>query len=413
MEYSLIIFVIIFLLVIIEIIIRQTVLVVNKKFQWLIIQKDEIPTLSIELKKFLEHGYDKELGWVRKPNTEHMEVGKYGQTKWTINEKGCRTNPNFDENKSNISCYGDSFTFSRQVNDDETWEHFLSEMLDTNVQNFGVGNYGIDQALLRMKREFEKNKTPIVILSVVPDTISRINSIWKHYSEYGNTFGFKPRFIMENENIKLIKNFIDNEKKFQEYKKYLPEIKKLDYFYERKFVKEKIYFPYLLTILKNFSRNFGIIFWILTINLLKKMNRDISTIEWKPMQIIMRINLKWRVKMFEKKQHKKLLKEIVRDYVKFAKAQNFKPILILLPQKDDILFIKKNYNFYKDFLKDIEKSSGLYHIDVTNDLLNEPDLDCLYSDDNEYGGHYSKEGNKKIAEIINKKIMELDLNLEN
>ncbi len=413
MEYSLIIFVIIFLLVIIEIIIRQTVLVVNKKFQWLIIQKDEITTLSIELKKFLEHGYDKELGWVRKPNTEHMEVGKYGQTKWTINEKGCRTNPNFDENKSNISCYGDSFTFSRQVNDDETWEHFLSEMLDTNVQNFGVGNYGIDQALLRMKREFEKNKTPIVILSVVPDTISRINSIWKHYSEYGNTFGFKPRFIMENENIKLIKNFIDNEKKFQEYKKYLPEIKKLDYFYERKFVKEKIYFPYLLTILKNFSRNFGIIFWILTINLLKKMNRDISTIEWKPMQIIMRINLKWRVKMFEKKQHKKLLKEIVRDYVKFAKAQNFKPILILLPQKDDILFIKKNYNFYKDFLKDIEKSSGLYHIDVTNDLLNEPDLDCLYSDDNEYGGHYSKEGNKKIAEIINKKIMELDLNLEN
>ena len=413
MEYSLIIFVIIFLLVIIEIIIRQTVLVVNKKFQWLIIQKDEIPTLSIELKKFLEHGYDKELGWVRKPNTEHMEVGKYGQTKWTINEKGCRTNPNFDENKSNISCYGDSFTFSRQVNDDETWEHFLSEMLDTNVQNFGVGNYGIDQALLRMKREFEKNKTPIVILSVVPDTISRINSIWKHYSEYGNTFGFKPRFIMENENIKLIKNFIDNEKKFQEYKKYLPEIKKLDYFYERKFVKEKIYFPYLLTILKNFSRNFGIIFWILTINLLKKMNRDISTIEWKPMQIIMRINLKWRVKMFEKKQHKKLLKEIVRDYVKFAKAQNFKPILILLPQKDDILFIKKNYNFYEDFLKDIEKSSGLYHIDVTNDLLNEPDLDCLYSDDNEYGGHYSKEGNKKIAEIINKKIMELDLNLEN
>ena len=89
MEYSLIIFVIIFLLVIIEIIIRQTVLVVNKKFQWLIIQKDEIPTLSIELKKFLEHGYDKELGWVRKPNTEHMEVGKYGQTKWTINNKGC------------------------------------------------------------------------------------------------------------------------------------------------------------------------------------------------------------------------------------------------------------------------------------------------------------------------------------
>lgn len=410
MENWTIVFLIIFVIIVIELSLRQTVFYVNKKFQWLIIEKDEKPIFPTELKKFLEHGYDNELGWIRKPNTEHMEVGKYGKTKWTINKKGARTNPNFEGKNSNISCYGDSFTFSRQVNDDETWEHYLSEMLDTNVQNFGVGNYGLDQALLRMRREFPKNKTPIVILAVVPDTISRINSIWKHYSEYGNTFGFKPRFLLKNEKIQFIRNFIDNEKKFQEYEKYLPEIKKLDYFYEQKFRREKIYFPYSLTILKNFSRNFRIIFWVLVINILKKMNLDVSTIEWNPMKIIMRNNLKWRVKMFKDIKHKKLLEKLIEEYKDFAKNHNFKPILILLPQKDDIRYIKENYDFYENFLKELVKSSGLFHIDVTNDLLNESDLDSLYSDNNEYGGHYSKEGNKKIAEIINKKIRELNLN---
>lgn len=409
MEYGLIIFLTVFLFFIIEIILHQILLFVNNKFQWLIIEKDENPEMPKELTKFLEHGYDKEFGWIRKPNTEHTEMGKYGQTKWTINSRGSRTNPNFEDKESKISCYGDSFTFSRQVNDNETWEHYLSKDLSTNVLNFGVGNYGIDQSLLRMKREYHDNKTPFVILSVVPDTISRINSVWKHYYEYGNTLGFKPRFVIKNEKLVLIKNIIDNENKFEEYQEFLPEIKKYDYFYNKKFKKEKIKFPYSITILKNFSRNFGIMYWVLILNFLKKIKQNNSKIEYKPMEIIMKINLKWRVKMFKKEKHKELLIKILEEYVNFAKEQNFKPILIFLPQKDDVLFIKKEFHFYEDFLKNVEKITGLYNIDVTNDFTQTKDLDLLYSDNNDYGGHYSKEGNKKVAEIIKRELEKIDL----
>ena len=76
--------------------------------------------------------------------------------------------------------------------------------------NFSVGNYGVDQSLLRLKREYAKNKTKIVILAVVPETISRIQSMWKHYSEYGNTFGFKPRFVIVDDKLTLLKNPIDS-----------------------------------------------------------------------------------------------------------------------------------------------------------------------------------------------------------
>ena len=171
--------------ILLELIFRSVIFSTRKKFQWFITKNDEFPEFSQkDLEKFFEHGFDSELGWVRKPKTNHDENGKYGITRWSINKKGSRTNPGFEDKKSNISCYGDSFTFARQVNDNETWEHEFSKIIEENVQNFGVGNYGIDQALLRLKREFLKNKTKIVIMRVVPDTISRILSVWKHYAEY-------------------------------------------------------------------------------------------------------------------------------------------------------------------------------------------------------------------------------------
>jgi len=386
---------------IVEFITYSIISKVNKNFQWLIMQKDEIPVLSESgLEKFLPHGFDPELGWIRKPNTSHEEIGKYGKTRWTINNSGARLNSNYDEKQSIISCYGDSFTFCRQVNDDETWEHYLSKKLKTNVKNFAVGNYGIDQALLRLKRDFHNNRTPIVVLAVVPDTISRIVSIWKHYYEYGNTFGFKPRFVIKNSKLDLIKNPINEIQKFQNYQRYLTEIKQNDFFYEAKFKKEKLHFPYCITIFKNAKRNFSLIYWNLKIENKKKMNRDISDISWNPMKIIMKTNLEWRIKLFHNKMAIELLEKIIEEYVKFGKENNFKPILSFLPQKDDLIFIKNNYHFYNDFIKKLKNIENLIFVDITEKLLEESNLDSLYSDNNDYGGHYSKHGNEKVSSIF-------------
>ena len=386
---------------IIETIVRRIVLQVNQDFQWLIVEKDKIPILDKHgLSKFISHGFDPELGWVRKPNTSHDETGKFGKTNWTINQFCARTNPNFDNLESNTSCYGDSFTFSRQVNDDETWVHYLSEFTNSNVVNFGVGNYGVDQALLRLKREFPKYPTKIVIMGVVPETICRIVSVWKHYYEYGNTFGFKPRFILKNNSLNLIENLIDGKDKFEKYQNYLEDINRYDFFYKNKFLKEKISFPYCITILKNLRRNFGIINWVQKINQRKKNNFDCTDIEWNTMKIIMKINLDWRVKLFQDNETCELLKQILVEYANYGKKQNFKPVFIFLPQKDDILFIKKNFNFYHNFVNELKKIENLFCIDITKDMINIKEIDRMFSDNNEYGGHYSKDGNQKVAELI-------------
>ena len=72
MEYWFYIIVVLIIFFIIELIFRSIIFSVNKKFQWLIIDKDELPILSeTALKKFISHGFDKELGWSRKANTSN------------------------------------------------------------------------------------------------------------------------------------------------------------------------------------------------------------------------------------------------------------------------------------------------------------------------------------------------------
>lgn len=382
-------------------------LLVNKlreNFQWMITPKDELPILSKDgLKKFIKSGYDGELGWTRKPNTEKEEIGKDGKTKYHIDSRGSRKNPDHGKLPIKISFYGDSFLFARQVNDNETCQWHLSELTKTNILNFSVGNYGLDQALLRLKREYPKNRTKIVVMGVVPSTIVRVLCVWKHYNEFGNTFGFKPRFVLEKGNLKLIGNFIDKDEKFLEYQKYLPKIKKYDYFYKIKFRREMIEFPYSVSLLSDPFRNFRIIFYIFISKLLK-LEKEVEVYPL-PMKVIMEENLKLRYNLFTKDRYAlKLMEKIAEEFAAYARKEKFIPIFLFMPQKDDLFFIRKKGLYYANFIKAIKKK--MYAIDLTEYLLERNDLDEVYSDDNEYGGHYSNFGNEVIARIIHGNLRE-------
>lgn len=370
----------------------------RKKFQWLITPEDESPELSREgLKKFIDHGYDTELGWVRKPNTEKEEIGKEGTTKYYIDRIGSRKNPGHEKLPKKMSFYGDSFIFARQVNDGQTCQWHLSELTKTNVLNFAVGNYGLDQALLRLKREYPKNKTEVVIMGVVPSTIVRVLCMWKHYNEFGNTFGFKPRFILKKGKLSLIKNVIDSEEKFFAYKRFLPKIRKYDYFYRTKFKEEMIKFPYFVSILSNPARNIPLIFMVILHSWVKKEKK--LEVYPAPMRIIMDINLKLRYRLYKKNNDAvNLMMKLIEEFAAYGKRNKFVPVFLFMPQKDDLLLIREKGCFYDDFIKKIEKK--IHIIDLMNILINRNDLDRIYSDDNQYGGHYSSYGNKLIAGII-------------
>ena len=112
----------------------------KKKFQWLISERDELPTFSRHLvEKYIDVSFDSEIGWLRKPETKGIDLSPDGNTVFTINSKGARSNVEFDNKASEICVFGDSYTFCRLVNDHETWPYHLSCALGTNVENYGVG----------------------------------------------------------------------------------------------------------------------------------------------------------------------------------------------------------------------------------------------------------------------------------
>ncbi|OGT07447.1 MAG: hypothetical protein A2103_04220 [Gammaproteobacteria bacterium GWF2_41_13] len=379
---------------------------VRKNFPWFIMPKDFFPPIDKQgLKEFIKHGYDSELGWVRKPLTQKDEIGQNGsRTQYTINAFGGRSNPGHEELKSLISCYGDSFTFCRQVNDHETFEWYLSKITKTNVLNFGVGNYGLDQSILRLFREYPSNKTKIVIMGVVPSTIVRILCVWKHYNEFGNALGFKPRFQFSAEGIELVRNLIDTEEKLDHYKDFISEINKYDEFYETKFKKEMLGFPYFISIMADPMRNISIIAMVLW---RKFLNKGKKGQPYPPaMKVIMDRNLKLRVSLFNKNREAvALLQQLIEKFIEYGKKNDFTPVFLWMPQKDDILHIREKKDvFYGQFISQIQEK--LVTIDLTDLILHYEELDELYSDDNQYGGHHTKKANSIIADFINTTLMQ-------
>src|SRR5262245_21014534 len=63
-----------------------------------------------------------------------------------------------------LSTFGDSFTYSDEVKDDESWQTVLAQRLRADVYNFGDVGYGTDQAYLRFRHDFPKTHTPLVAL---------------------------------------------------------------------------------------------------------------------------------------------------------------------------------------------------------------------------------------------------------
>ena len=158
---------------------------------------------------------------------ENVYISRDSQ--YNINANSARLNLEHEKYDKKIITFGDSYSFCRHVNDNQTWQWYLSKSTQTNVENYGVGGYGIDQALQLFNQKCKNldRETKVSIMMIVPETISRIVNIWKHYNEYGNTFGFKGRYIVNNNKLKWINNPINSIDKYSRLDDYYFDIKKM------------------------------------------------------------------------------------------------------------------------------------------------------------------------------------------
>jgi len=380
-------------------------------FQWLITNKDEkIIFNKRDLDKFIIQGYDSHLGWKRKENSSKFEIIKgVGEhvnvsqnSEYNINAYSARLNFEHEKYDTKIITFGDSYSFCRHVNDNQTWQWYLSKSTQTNVENYGVGGYGIDQALQLFNQKCKNlnRETKVSIMMVVPETISRIVNIWKHYNEYGNTFGFKGRYIIDNNKLRWIHNPINNVDKYYKLDDYYHDIQKNDFCYRNKFLKDKICFPYTFSIIKTYKRNVRLIYHLLKRKILQIFKiRNEAEIN-KAWSHILEHNRRFSNDLYQNASIKNLLKLIILEYKNRALKMNIKPVLVMVPYLQDIT---KNKIFYKDLLNEI--SDDLLTIDV-NDLFSNKSNNKDFYISEYYGSHLNSKGNYQVAEYLHEILVE-------
>lgn len=133
--------------------------------------------------------FDPVLGWV--PKNNFQTTNEFGSL--SFNSIGARSKQEYQtlkQGKKRIVTIGDSFTYGECVGDEETYSAYLEkELTNTEVLNFGVHGYGLDQQLLRLKSALTFLPDVVIVGFYNPDT-SRILLSFREYH--------KPIFALIN-----------------------------------------------------------------------------------------------------------------------------------------------------------------------------------------------------------------------
>lgn len=139
--------------------------------------------------------YDPELGWT---------VGKSRATPdgmYASSEEGLRSHsPGIRlrdaRPRARVALIGDSNVFSLEVPYQESWAFYLQELLGDNTQvlNFGVDGYGIDQMYLRYHRDVRPWHPDAVLVGFIEHDLWRTMVVYPFLSEAWPGILVKPRF---------------------------------------------------------------------------------------------------------------------------------------------------------------------------------------------------------------------------
>ncbi|MBS3159154.1 SGNH/GDSL hydrolase family protein [Candidatus Woesearchaeota archaeon] len=161
---------------------------------------------DFENKQYVVHPF---LGWVPKPNFAKewqdellTDKGAIGVLVTDIkqNSQGLSSTKEYSKNKPNstvrIAMLGDSYTQGADVSHPFSYPAILEQITEnTEVLNFGVSGYGVDQMYLRFLNETLEFNNDAVIMGIYIDDIQRSAHTCKYY--------LKPKFEVKDGSLEL------------------------------------------------------------------------------------------------------------------------------------------------------------------------------------------------------------------
>lgn len=108
--------------------------------------------------------------------------------------------PRPDESSHLPTCaraFGDSFTYGEESHSNDVWANVASLALGCRIENYGVGGFGTDQALVLY--ESTQSNTPIVILGIYSEMLRRnMAASWLFYGRQKDR-ALKPYFKLNDQ----------------------------------------------------------------------------------------------------------------------------------------------------------------------------------------------------------------------
>lgn len=106
-----------------------------------------------------------------------------------------------------VACYGESFTFGTEVDDDEDWPARLEARSEGafEVVNLAVMGWGTDQALLRFRDTQGELHPDVALLGLMAENIQRNVNRWVSVRAPNELLPMvKPRFVLEDGALTLL-----------------------------------------------------------------------------------------------------------------------------------------------------------------------------------------------------------------
>jgi len=160
-------------------------------------QKETLARIEAEVAAGKSGGkFDSEIGWCNKPNSGFGEF-RYDWAGARIGQRELARSK--APGTRRIVTIGCSMTHGEEVAADKAWCWRVDAMMDSwEVANLGVAAYGIDQCLLRLRREAWALDPDEVWLGILPQAALRITTLYRPLLDHWSLdVAFKPRFVLD------------------------------------------------------------------------------------------------------------------------------------------------------------------------------------------------------------------------
>jgi hypothetical protein len=303
--------------------------------------------------------------------------------------RGSRIVPAFPDAaryQSCISLYGDSFTWSSEVDNEHAWGNVLSTLVGCRVANYGIGGYGSDQAYIRF-RQNANDESSIVFLNHLSENILRNVNQFRDLLYPGKGLGFKPRFILNEEgNLELLPIPTFDVAQYKDVILHPNKYLKNEYFLPSGPSGNTVAsFPYTISVIKSLKH----------FQLKAKLRNE-----------------PWYLEFYNRNHPSRALETtsaILKGFNNDANERGKVPIITIIPTGKDLLFFLEHRGWPYDSLIDDLSRHGISVFNFGTGILkhiNNSDPCSLFDN---CSAHYNEKGYKILANVAYELLIERQL----